>query len=142
MYVCVRGVVLVHPGHSTALVLLRGCKLPPLPQTVCLLCSILALVGPFAVLELRCVAIIFSRLFSVSSLCAPINLHARRLLLVLIAVAALAADVPQVGPGSAQQCSMLRKGKEGTGRARGWWHVVGFHVYGSEEGGPIARRTA
>jgi hypothetical protein len=59
--------------------------------------SVLAFIGPFALLELRCVAIVFSRLFSMSSVSAPINLHARRLLLVLIAVASLVADVPQVG---------------------------------------------
>ena len=58
--------------------------------------SVLAFIGPFAVLELRCVAIVFSRLFSMSSVSAPINLHARRLLVVLIAVASLVADVPQV----------------------------------------------
>jgi hypothetical protein len=58
--------------------------------------SVLAFIGPFALLELRCVAIVFSRLFSMSSVSAPINLHARRLLLVLIAVTSLVADVPQV----------------------------------------------
>jgi hypothetical protein len=58
--------------------------------------SVLAFIGPLALLELRCVAIVFSQLFSMSSVSAPINLHARRLLLVLIAVASLVADVPQV----------------------------------------------